>query len=174
MKFRYPMAFAVQLMSVSVMPAVAADLSMKWELPQLNVAEYHRPYVSFWLERNDQTMVTTLAVLYDLKKKDNGGTKWLKDMRQWWRKGGRDLQVPADGITGATRAPGEQTINFAAAKPIIDKLPAGEYQIVVEAAREGGGREVVRVPFTWPSKTTQTHSAKGIEELGAVSLQIKP
>ena len=32
-----------------------------------------------------------LSVWYDLKLKDNEGTKWLKDMRQWWRKTGREL-----------------------------------------------------------------------------------
>lgn len=53
-------------------------------------------------------------------------------------------------------------------------LPAGEYQLVVEAAREAGGRELVRLPFQWPSKSAQNVSARGKEELGTVSMQIKP
>ncbi len=96
------------------------------------------------------------------------------DMRQWWRKGGRELQVPVDGVTGATRAPGEHSISFAGSKSVIDQLPAGDYQFVVEAAREGGGREVVRVPFKWPAKAVQSSAAKGKEELGTVTVQIKP
>ncbi len=171
MKIAYSIAFSVPLLSAS---AMAADLSVKLELPQLNVAEYHRPYVAMWLEKGDQSVVTMLAVLYDLKKKDNGGTKWLMDMRQWWRKGGRELQVPVDGVTGATRAPGEHSISFAGSKSVIDQLPAGDYQFVVEAAREGGGREVVRVPFKWPAKAVQSSAAKGKEELGTVTVQIKP
>ncbi|HTJ96928.1 MAG TPA: DUF2271 domain-containing protein, partial [Rhodocyclaceae bacterium] len=107
--------------------------------------------------------------LYDLKKKDNGGTKWLKDMRQWWRKSGRDLQMPVDGVSGATRAPGEHTLSFAPGN-----LPAGEYQLVIEAAREAGGREVVKIPFVWPPKSSKASTAQGKEELGNVSVQVKP
>ncbi len=127
-------------------PAFAADMNVKVEIPRLNVAEYHRPYVSVWVERADQSPVSTLAVWYDLKNKE--GTKWLKDMRQWWRKAGRDMQMPADGLSGATRAPGEHTLTFTDGKAPLGKLPAGSYQLVVEAAREVGGRELLRVPFT--------------------------
>ncbi len=71
--------------------AMAADLVVKLEVPKLNVAEYHRPYVAIWIERQDQTFAGNLAVWYDLKKRDNEGVKWLKDMRQWWRRSGRDF-----------------------------------------------------------------------------------
>lgn len=113
MKLRYSIAVGLPLVSAS---AMAADLTLKFELPQLNVAEYHRPYVAAWLENADQKVVTNLAVLYDVKKKDNAGTKWLKDMRQWWRKAGRDVAMPMDGVSGATRAPGEVSLNFPVAK----------------------------------------------------------
>ena len=58
--------------------------------------------------RTNFTVAGTLAVWYDVRTKTNNpegeGTKWLKDMRQWWRRGGRDLSVPIDGVTSATRA----------------------------------------------------------------------
>jgi hypothetical protein len=171
MKLRYSIALSIPLMSAS---AMAADLALKVEIPQLNVAEYHRPYVAVWLEGADQKVLSNLSVLYDVKKKDNAGTKWLKDMRQWWRKGGRDLAMPMDGVSGATRAPGEHTLTFPGAKAALDKLPAGEYQVVVEATREAGGRELVRVPFQWPPKSALAVPAKGKEELGAVVVQLKP
>lgn len=176
MKLRKPLA-ALAPLALSL-PALAGDLSVTLNLPQLNVAEYHRPYVAVWIERPDQTFVANLSVLYDQKKRDNGGTKWLKDMRQWWRKSGRDLQVPVDGVTGATRTPGDHTLSYAATKAPLDKLPPGDYVVVVEAAREAGGREVVRVPFKWATKTAQTTaqttSAQGKEELGTVTVQVKP
>lgn len=171
MKLRYSIALSIPLASAS---AMAADLAVKLEVPHLNVAEYHRPYLAMWLEKPDQSFVANLAVLYDVKKKENGGAKWLKDMRQWWRKSGRELQMPVDGVTGATRAAGEHTFNFAGNKTPISNLAAGEYQLVIEAAREAGGREVVRLPFQWPAKAVQNLSAAGKEELGAVSVQIKP
>lgn len=172
MKFRHLTALGLPLLSA---PALAADLSVKITLPQLDVAAYHRPYVAMWLEGADQKVAANLSVWYDLKKKDNGGAKWLPDIRQWWRKSGRDLQLPLDGVSGATRGPGEHAIEFNAAKAPLDKLPAGEYQLVVEAAREAGGREVVRVPFKWSPKSGRAEpvTVQGKEEITSVSLQIK-
>ncbi|ABR89879.1 Uncharacterized conserved protein [Janthinobacterium sp. Marseille] len=167
-------SYSFMLGAALTTPAFAADLNVKVEIPRLTVAEYHKPYVAFWIEGADQAFVRNLAVWYDLKMKNNEGTKWLKDMRQWWRKSGRDLQMPVDGLSGATRAPGEQQLSFNGAKSGLDKLPAGEYSLVVEAAREVGGRELIRVPFQWPPKTTQTAQVKGEHELGAVSIELKP
>jgi hypothetical protein len=171
MKLRYSIALSLPLIGST---AMAAELALKLELPQLNVAEYHRPYVAVWLENPEQKVVANLAVLYDVKKKDNAGTKWLKDMRQWWRKSGRELAMPVDGVSGATRAPGEATLTFSGARAELDKLPAGQYQMVVEAAREAGGRELVRMPFQWPPKTASSVAGKGKEELGALAVQLKP
>lgn len=169
MQIRYSFMLGAALTA----PAFAADMNVKVEIPSLNVAEYHKPYAAFWIEKPDQSFVQNLSVWYDIKKKDNGGTKWLKDIRQWWRKSGRDLQMPVDGVSGATRAPGEHAMTFGA-KAGLDKLPAGDYILVAEASREAGGREVVRVPFTWPTKSAKTTQAKGDHELGAVSVEVKP
>ena len=171
MRLRYSIALGLPLASASTM---AAELALKLDVPQLNVAEYHRPYIAAWLENADQKVVANLSVLYDVKKKDNGGAKYLKDMRQWWRKAGRDAQLPMDGVSGATRAPGEVALTFPAAKAALDKLPPGQYQLMIEAAREAGGREVVKVPLQWPPKSAQTLSAQGKEELGAIAVQLKP
>jgi hypothetical protein len=170
MQIRYSFMLGAALAA----PSFAADLNVKVEIPRLTVAEYHKPYVAFWIEGADQAFVRNLAVWYDLKLKDNEGTKWLKDMRQWWRKSGRELQMPVDGLSGATRAPGEHQLNFNGAKAGLDKLPAGQYALVVEAAREVGGRELVRVPFQWPPASAQTAQGKGEHELGAITLTLKP
>jgi hypothetical protein len=154
-------------------PAMAADLALKVEIPRLAVAEYHRPYVAIWIEKPDQSFAGNLAVWYDIKLRNNEGTKWLKDMRAWWRKSGRELTMPVDGISGATRAPGEHAAQFNAATA-LGKLEPGEYQLVLEAAREVGGREVVKVPFAWPPKGPATTQARGQHELGAVSVTVTP
>jgi hypothetical protein len=172
-KLPYSISLAMPLIGLGSL-AQAADMALKLDIPQLDVAAYHKPYVAVWLERADQTVVGNLAVLYDIKKKDNGGAKWLKDMRTWWRKAGRDAQMPMDGVSGATRAPGEAALELPAAKALLDKLPAGKYQVVIEAAREAGGRELVKVPFQWPAKAAVNATAKGKEELGKVALTIKP
>ncbi|MDG2529445.1 DUF2271 domain-containing protein [Caulobacter endophyticus] len=153
-------------------PAMAADLNVTVEIPRLSVAEYHKPYVAIWVEAPDATAAATLAVWYDPDSKEDKGEKWLKDMRQWWRKAGRTMSFPADGISSATRAPGPQKLTFSGAKSQLSKLKPGAYTLVVEAAREVGGHEAVRVPFTW-GKPGKTASAKGTAELGAVSVTVK-
>jgi hypothetical protein len=170
MHLRYSVALGAALAA----PAFAADLTLKIELPRLTVAEYHRPYVALWLEKSaDQGFAGNLAVWYDLKKRDNGGAKWLKDMRQWWRKSGREVQMPLDGVSGATRAPGEHALSLGSAQALA-ALPPGDYQIVVESARENGGREVLRLPLQWPVRAAQTVRAQGEHELGALALEVKP
>jgi hypothetical protein len=152
--------------------AGAAELAVSVDIPKLGVAEYHRPYVALWIEGPDQGAVKTLGVWYDVKLKNNEGATWLKDMRQWWRRAGRSLSLPADGVSGPTRAPGRQQVVFAASQ--LSGLAAGEYSLAVEAAREVGGREVVRAPFSWPPKAPKTTSAAGSSELGSVTVTAKP
>ena len=150
-------------------PAIAADLSVSVDIPRLNTASYHRPYVAVWIERPDQTAVRTLAVWYQQTRNSEGdGKDWLKDMRTWWRKGGRAMTLPADGVSGATRAPGTQTIRVPGAR--LNGLQPGQYNIVVEAARELGGRETVRVPFRWGA--ANSGQASGSTELGAVRVNV--
>ncbi|QTC91438.1 DUF2271 domain-containing protein [Brevundimonas goettingensis] len=162
-------ALAVTAASAVAAPAMAADLTVTIEVPRLPVAAYHRPYVAVWIENPaDQAAVRTLAVWYEQVKPDNEGQTWLKDLRTWWRKGGRAMRMPADGVSGATRAPGRQTITIPAAR--LSGVAAGQYNLVVEAAREQGGREVVRVPFRWGAPNTGR--VAGTSELGAVSVAV--
>ena len=46
--------------------------------------------------------------------------------------------------------------------------------LAVEAAREVGGEETVKVPLLWPPKKPESASAKGSTELGAVTVTAKP
>ena len=149
-------------------PALAADLTVSVEIPRLTVAAYHRPYVAVWIERPDATAaVRTLAVWYETSNVEEG-KDWLKDMRTWWRRGGRALTLPADGVSSATKAPGRHAIIVPGAR--LSNLPAGDYVMVVEAAREQGGREAVRVPFRWGAANTAR--AAGSTELGVVSVAV--
>ncbi len=150
-------------------PAGAQTMTVSVAIPRLSVAEYHKPYVAIWLEKEGATP-RTLSVWYDYDMRNNEGTKWLRDVRQWWRVSGRSMRFPADGVSGATRAPGEQKISFTSGKGPLGSITPGNYTLVVEAAREVGGRELLRLPFAWPPKPGARASVKGSSELGAVSL----
>lgn len=156
--------------------AYASNLEISIEVPTLEVAEYHRPYVAVWIE-NAEGKATNLSVWYQLEErgqKSEKGEEWLKDMRQWWRRIGRSTDMPVDGISGATRAPGKHQLVFEAGKAPLGKLATGDYVLMVEAAREVGGRELVKVPFSWPVKQSSAQSAKGSKELGEVTLTVNP
>lgn len=143
-----------------VVAAPAAADTVTVTIPRLNVAEYHRPYVAVWIEPVGGGPARTLALWYDVRKAGNEpGTKWLADLRAWWRKGGRSMTLPANGVSGATRAPGQYTI------PLPANLKPGQYVLNVEAARETGGRELVTVPLTVPAARGR---ASGSHELGTV------
>jgi len=165
----------IALSGLLATPAYAATLDINVEIPKLNVAEYHRPYVAVWVEGADQKVAANLSVWYQQTSNSEGhGTKWLPDLRQWWRKSGRSLKVPVDGITAPTRPVGKHALKLDEKHPALAKLPAGTYTLMVEAAREVGGRELLKIPFEWKGKTPSIGKAQGKDELGLVTLSAKP
>lgn len=164
------------LLIVAVFSSCAiGGLHIDVEIPRLPVAEYHPPYVAVWIARDNHEVATNLAVWYAVSQRGNEGEKWLKDLRQWWRRSGRVLSMPIDGVSGATRRPGTHQLTFESSAASLAALAAGSYQLVVEAAREVGGRETLRIDFQWPPQATaQTLRATGQTELGEVTLKLFP
>jgi len=161
-------------------PSVAGDhlevkldgFDLNIEVPRLNVSEYHRPYVAIWIQDQQGAVVVDLAVWYQSRGAGKEeGTKWLPDLRQWWRRSGRKLENRVDAISGPTPAPGSHTLKPTAEQ--LAKLTPGKYILFVEAAREVGGREMAQVPFAWPLESATTHEAQGKTELGKVTLKAR-
>jgi hypothetical protein len=165
---------AVITAALAGMPARAAELNVQVQIPSLSVAEYHRPYVAVWIERPDQSIAADLAVWYQTEAKKEDGAQWLKDLRQWWRRGGRAQQLPMDGVTGATRPVGEHSLSFKSRDKQLAQLAPGTYGLVVEAVREVGGRELLRIPFEWPGTQKQHATVSGKTELGTITLDLIP
>lgn len=158
------------MLTAPLFAAAPGTMDVTVNIPRLKVAEYHKPYVAIWVEK-EGAKPRTVAVWYDYDMKANEGTKWLRDVRQWWRAAGRSMTFPANGITGATRAPGAHKISFTRAQ--LGASAPGQYMLVIEAAREVGGRELLRIPFTWPAKAGAGGRAAGKTELGAVSVSFR-
>lgn len=156
------------------LPVVASEMEISLEIPRLNVAEYHRPYVAIWIEKETGGVVANLAVWYDTDLRENKGQEWLKDMRQWWRRTGRELQLPIDGISGATRAPGTHQLIVRQGEQPLGDLAPGNYRLLAEAAREVGGREVLTLAFQWPPQQAHQETVQGKEELASFTVKLKP
>ncbi|MAT34065.1 MAG: hypothetical protein CMK06_02790 [Ponticaulis sp.] len=156
-------------------PAMAQNMDVGVELPQLSVAEYHRPYVAVWISHPDHRVAANLSVWYQLDEGPEGkGETWLKDIRQWWRRTGRSLDMPVDGVSSATRPPGQYTLSFSSDDERLRDLESGDYILHVEASREVGGREMISIPFSWSDDANAEFSESGESELGEVKLILSP
>lgn len=147
-------------------PALAATATVTVEIPRLPAQPYRKPYVAVWLEDAAGKQVRVLSVFHDQARI---GGRWLPDLRTWWRLGGRGMNLPADGISRPTQAPGRHTVTVGG----LQGLAPGRYSIVVEAAREKGGRELVKVPLDWKGRRV-AGTARGTSELGAIAATVTP
>lgn len=167
--------FLPVLMLLATSSSLAADINVTVDIPRIDASEYHRPYVAVWIENADNSVAANLAVWYAQKEtKEGAGTKWLADLRQWWRRSGREQTLPIDGVSGATRPVGQHQLHFESGQPPLSALKPGQYALVVEAAREVGGRELLRIPFDWPITGTLHLDARGEHELGLIKLDLNP
>ncbi len=162
---RKPMILAVATSAFAAVPASAQSGTITYEIPRQEVSGYRKPYVAIWIEGEDRKAPKMLAVMFD---QSPIGEKWLPDLKTWWRRGGRAMDMPVSGVTRPTRGPGAYKIDAAA----LSKLPAGRYAVVVEAVREKGGREILKAPFEWKPGEPVAVSAQGSSELGRISLTI--
>lgn len=155
------------LLSVMFVNEVGAvdKVSIQYEIPELAVQPYHRPYVAIWIENNDRDGIETLDVQHEKKK-------WLKDMRQWWRRIGRSETPPYDAVSSATKKPGKYKLEWISDKVVDPKIT--EYWLVIEAAREEGGRELLRQKVLLGTSEAQSYILNGKSELGEISIEISP
>lgn len=166
-----PAAFVTALAVFPTGRADAAELSLGVEIPRIKMAEYHRPYVAIWLE-DAAGQVTNLALWYNVNNPRKEGDRWLRDTRQWWRKAGRELNLPVDGLSSPTRSPGTHQVRMDGAA--LKALPPGAYRLTVEAAREKGDYEILTLPVQLPVTKKTVAQAKGDKELGLVRLSLTP
>lgn len=140
----------------------ASKIHAEITIPSLDVNPYHKPYVAVWLEKPNRKYVTTLALWAD-------DMEWYKDLRQWWRKAGRSQQ-PYDGVTGATKKPGRYQITWSGKDAYDQVIPTGNYLLNVEASREEGGREFIKIPIVLNEKNELV--VQGEHELGKITLTL--
>jgi hypothetical protein len=158
MRMRHSIGLGAALGAAITLPAQAADLSVKLELPEVTAGIATKPYVALFIEKDDDTFVRTLSLWHKVRAgRDGGGRaggpgmgggaagdRYLSELRDWWRSSGTTSQMPIDGISSATRAAGTHEVVFTNGKAPLGDLPAGKYQLVIEVAREvkgprGGG-----------------------------------
>lgn len=167
------LALAAQI-ALLASPAAAGSLAFEVTLPVPDASPAYRPYLAAWIEDPaDGAIRGTVAVWYDTRLRDNLGRGFLRDLRQWWRAEGEALALPADGISGPTRAPGSHRVEVPAGNPTLGALADGDYILAVQVSREGGGRETLRTPFTWGGSANAAE-ATGERELTRLKVSVTP
>jgi thiamine biosynthesis lipoprotein ApbE len=128
--------------------AAPMELSVDFELDKPEAERYSRPYVAIWLEDKDAFPVRTLS-LWILKGEK--GLRWLSDLKRWSRSDktrrlaeSNDL-VPV--ISSATRNPGKYSVVWDGLDDNKQPLPAGDYTLYIEAAREHGTYQIIKHPI---------------------------
>ncbi|MGC3982507.1 MAG: DUF2271 domain-containing protein [Steroidobacteraceae bacterium] len=143
MRKTYSIPLGATLGTVAALPVGAAELNVKVQLPEIQTTQYLRPYLAVWIEKADDTYVSTLSLWHMVKDKRGGeltkGDRYLNTLRSWWKQSGTTSQMPINGLSSATRAPGEHELIFTQGKAPLNTLAPGKYQLVFEAAREVKG-----------------------------------
>lgn len=138
------------------------SLLINVEIPKQAQGPALRPYVAVWIEDATEQPVRLIEIW--VEKPD-----WIKDLRRFWRKTGRADQALVDARTGATKGPGKYQLRWDGIDDKGQSVAPGQYQLVVEAAREHGGRNLVKQAFTWDGSAIDIQIKAG-SEIGEVTL----
>ncbi|PUA30507.1 MAG: hypothetical protein B0W54_08480 [Cellvibrio sp. 79] len=137
-----------------------------YEIPNQSVAEYRKPYLALWISDSTAKPVKHLRLLGD-------NSRWLRELKLWWRRQGRLDDGLVDAISGATEKPASYHLEWDGRDDFGNPLAQGSYEFHIEVAREHGDHELVSIPFTLSDQRFQVQ-AKGKTELGKVSLSFNP
>ena len=152
------------------------ELVVNFEInrPEAEGGRYRRPYVAVWVEDKDGNSVRTLTLWVSMG--GAGPFQWLPDLKRWYasdqerkRRGKKDLFFT---ISRPTRPPGKYKVIWDGRDDQGNVVPAGEYTIFVEAAREHGTYQSIRKQVTL-SDQPFTEELKGNVEIRSASIEYR-
>lgn len=155
-----------------VLAAVAGEMVISFTYTQGVGGKDENPYIAVWIEDAAGDLVETVALFYEQSRR---GRRWIDHLDRWFTVDARNVAAGgADDsmtISSATRPPGAYAVAWdGTADGVV--MPAGDYYVCVESAREPGAaygliREPVRLEGTLP----QT-ALPDVGELSMASVQI--
>ncbi len=141
-------------------------VTLNLTLKSPNGGRYKRPYVCVWVEDPEGKPIRTLSVW-------GNKPKYLRDMTHWWGVA-PDHDKLIQAIARATRQAGKHTIEWDGRDDAGAAVKPGEYQFVVEVAREHGTHQFQRVKLACGGAKTSATIPAGGEEFEAVPVEFGP
>ena len=134
------------------------ELLITFELNAIS-GNTHRPFAAIWVENEKKQAIRNLALWYNK-------TKWIPDLRNWYRINGESFKADKDSyasVTGATRSPGKYTIKWDGKDDKGNYVPQGNYTILIESAKEHGTDEIIRQPMELKKALKKVTNAGNVE-----------
>ena len=138
---------------------------IEFEIPQIDAQPYHRPYLSIWISDMEQKPLRNLLLLGDEQR-------WMQELRVWWRRVGRRNQTVIDGLSSATKRPGQYKVVWDGLDDYGAPVAGKELLIHIEASRENGGRSYKKIPIDMNQKD-QLFTISGEDELGDIVITVE-
>jgi len=152
------------------------ELAVNFEInhPEAEAGRYRRPYVVVWVEDKDGNLVRTLTLWVSMG--GAGPFQWMPDLKRWYvadnERKLRDKKELFFTISRPTRPPGKYRVIWDGKDNFKKTLPAGEYTIWIEAAREHGTYQDIRKKVTLADKPF-TEELKGNVEIRSASIEYR-
>ena len=101
------------------------------------------PYIAVWIEDAEGELVDTIALWFLQSQK---GTRWLNELQRWSSVDGSSTTI--DTVSSATRTPGDYALTWDLTDADGRPVPAGDYHVCIESAREHGPYSLIREQVT--------------------------
>jgi thiamine biosynthesis lipoprotein ApbE len=152
------------------------ELVVNFEInrPPSDSGRYRRPYVVVWVEDKDGNLVRTVSLWVSMG--GAGPFQWMPDLKRWYaaddERRKRDNKDLFFTVARPTRQPGKYRVIWDGKDDHKRPLPAGEYTIWIEAAREHGTYQDIRKKVTLADQPF-TEELKGNVEIRSASIDYR-